>query len=77
MESPDGCHLTSLSYSRNERSSATDQCVGKVVETSSDWFQTIVLAENPFLPVWAIFILSQLQNGHERVVKWKRHCMVC
>ena len=42
---------------------------GKVVETSSDRFRTIVLAVDPSLPFWAAFIQSQLRNGHERVVK--------
>ena len=49
---------------------AMHQCLEKMVETSSDWFQTIVLAEDPLSPFWAAFIQSQLRNGHEKVVKW-------
>lgn len=39
------------------------QCVGKVVETSSDWFQTIVIAEGPFLPFWAALQLRKSRQS--------------
>ena len=38
-----------------------------MVETNSDWFQNIALAEDPFLPFWTAFIQSWFRDGHERV----------